>query len=64
MLALFARLLIVLGAGTRMFYSPVSALVNRLYDTQGSAIGVLAVAVCCVGRLVLLDLNRLFGLDL
>ncbi|MFC7131529.1 MULTISPECIES: MFS transporter [Salinibaculum] len=41
-LPLFALLLLVLGAGTGLFYPPASVLVTRLYDDHGGAIGTLA----------------------
>lgn len=39
--ALFGGCLLVLGAGTGLFFAPASSLVARLYDRQGQALGVL-----------------------
>jgi predicted MFS family arabinose efflux permease len=41
-LVVFALLLLVLGAGTGLFYPPASVLVTRLYDEHGGPIGTLA----------------------
>jgi predicted MFS family arabinose efflux permease len=41
-LVVFALFLLVLGAGTGLFYPPASVLVTRLYDEHGSPISILA----------------------
>lgn len=41
-LVAFAVLLLVLGAGTGLFYPPASVLVTRLYDEHGGPMGTLA----------------------
>jgi predicted MFS family arabinose efflux permease len=38
----FALLLLLLGAGTGLFYPPATVLATRLYDEHGAAIGTLA----------------------
>lgn len=48
---LFAACLLVLGAGAGLFFAPASALVSRLYDQQGRALGVLTASGAVAGVL-------------
>lgn len=48
-IALFAVFVIALGAGAGLFFAPASALVTRLYESEGRALGVLTASGAIAG---------------
>lgn len=47
--ALFAVAVVILGAGTGVFFAPASALVSRLYTNEGRALGILTASGAVAG---------------